>query len=197
MCWIIQIFLWLSLHSLLSLAALGKTTTNSDGGISGIIIDADTAEPIEVASVYLSHTLLGSTTNNDGFYAIEKIPVGVYTLVVSRIGYETIKQEVEVTPGIQLEYNFEMISEVYELDSIGVTAEQPKKWQKQSDLFKKLLLGTMPFEEDAEILNPYGIDFREDRNGLTAHSDDLLVIVNKALGYRVYLHLLYFDLWLY
>lgn len=194
MCWTIQIILWLSLQSILSSVALGSTTIDFDAGISGKIVDAETKEPIEMVNVYLSHTLLGSTTSNEGLYVIEGISTGVYDLVVSRIGYTTIKQQIEVTSSTtQLEYNFELVAEVYELESIGVTAEQPKRWQKQFDLFHKLLLGTMPFEEDAEILNPYGVDFREDRSGLTAHSDDLLVIENHALGYRIYLQLMGFE----
>jgi|GEM_PF-3487558 len=193
MYWMIQLILWITLNSFLSLGALGEQAPNSDAVLSGKVVDEETKEPIEIASVYLSHTLLGSTTNQNGFYEIKKIPAGVYTLVVSRIGYTTIKQDVEVTPGVQLVYNYELTPEVYELDTIGIAAEQPKKWQKQSDLFGKLLLGTMPHEEEAEILNPYGVEFLEDGAGLTAYSDELLVIENHALGYRIYFQLMGFE----
>lgn len=162
--------------------------------IWGKVVDAQTGEPVEAASVYLSHSLLGSATSIDGLYGIEKIPQGPHTLVVSRIGYGTLKQEVDIiSDSTLLELNYRLIPDVYKLDEIGVTAVQPKKWQRQFELFNKLFLGTMPFEEQAQVLNPYVLDFQEDRNKLTAFSDELLVMENQGIGYRIHFQLMGFE----
>ncbi len=162
--------------------------------IWGEVVDADTAEPVAAASIYLGHTLLGSATNSEGLFAIEKIPAGTYTLVVSRIGYKTFQQEIDVaSDSTLLEFKYRLTPDVYELDGVAVKAEQPKEWQRQFELFNKLFLGTMPYEEQAQVLNPYALDFREDRNKLTAFLDELLIMENQGMGYRIHFQLMGFE----
>ena len=127
------------------------------GVLWGQVTDAETGDAIEGVSVYLMHTLLGSATTSNGMYAIEAVPEGTYTLVVSMIGYASVQYEVEINPGSSpLRLDHPLMPEVYELNAVGVTAERPRKWKRRFDTFNKLFLGTMPFEEEARLLNHMG-----------------------------------------
>ncbi|MEZ4699905.1 MAG: carboxypeptidase-like regulatory domain-containing protein [Rhodothermales bacterium] len=159
----------------------------------GVVSDAATGEPLEAASVYFGHTLLGAATDREGRYVIEGVEPGTHTLIVSRIGYAGSRQEVVVDAGSDLRIDHRLEAEVYDLGEVAVTAERPRGWDKQSELFTKLFLGTMPFEEEAVLRNPYALDFREDRRRLSASADNVLVVDNAAIGYRVFFQLMGFE----
>ncbi|TXE18132.1 carboxypeptidase-like regulatory domain-containing protein [Psychroserpens burtonensis] len=58
--------------------------------ISGIILDAKTNLPIESASVYFDNTTIGTSTNYQGKFEIEKSENISSNLVISFIGYEKV-----------------------------------------------------------------------------------------------------------
>ncbi len=60
------------------------------GAISGKIISGGT--PMAFANIALMETPFGSTTGEQGSFAIQNIPVGTYQLVISALGYQTIRQ---------------------------------------------------------------------------------------------------------
>ena len=65
------------------------------GGISGIVVDSDDGEPIEGEGATVSVTLSGgvytfnssASTNENGEFVIEQLPVGIYDLIVSATDY--------------------------------------------------------------------------------------------------------------
>lgn len=63
------------------------------GTIEGKIFDEVTKEPLLYANVMLKSTSLGTTSDAKGYFLIEKVPPGEYTLVVSIIGYKTKETE--------------------------------------------------------------------------------------------------------
>jgi len=69
----------------------GQTAT-----IHGQVVD-ENGEPIIGANVILQGTILGSATNGDGLFEIQKVPQGDFTLVVYFIGYK--KEEFDLVIG--------------------------------------------------------------------------------------------------
>ena len=63
--------------------------------VTGVVIDADTDEPIIGASVLVKGTTNGTITDIDGKYLIENIPAGSKSLVISYVGMRTV--EVPIT----------------------------------------------------------------------------------------------------
>lgn len=57
------------------------------GKISGKVTDEATGEPLISTNVVIQGTSLGAATDIDGNYTILGVPPGVYTLVVSMVGY--------------------------------------------------------------------------------------------------------------
>jgi hypothetical protein len=59
------------------------------GKITGKVKDALTGEGIPFANVVITGTTRGTTTNEQGIYALEKLERGFYNLTVSYLGYKT------------------------------------------------------------------------------------------------------------
>ncbi|MFM9029064.1 MAG: TonB-dependent receptor, partial [Bacteroidota bacterium] len=82
------------LLTLFTVSAFGQT-----GDIRGFVYEQETSEPSIYTSVYLKGTTYGAQTNLDGFFSISRIPPGSYELLVTSIGYDTLKLEVIVNKG--------------------------------------------------------------------------------------------------
>ena len=99
----------------------------SIGKIVGVVKDKSTGEPLPGVNVVVEGTVLGASTDIDGFYVILNVPVGVYKLHASYIGYkDVVVENVRVSANITTEVNFEMEPTALELgEAIVVTAERP------------------------------------------------------------------------
>jgi len=64
--------------------------------ISGTVLDADTGKPLPHANVFLANTMKGSVTDSTGRFLIRGVPVGTFEIVVSRVGYEVAKREIQM-----------------------------------------------------------------------------------------------------
>ena len=80
----------LFLFSFLSLGMYGQ------GTIRGTLFDDANGEAVPFANVVLDGTKMGCATDLSGFFLINKIPNGTYTLRVRYVGYEEYTQEVTV-----------------------------------------------------------------------------------------------------
>ena len=68
---------------------MASAASAQSGKIAGTITDASTGESIPGANVRIDGTTQGASTNFDGEYVIIGVRPGVYTLVVSYIGYQS------------------------------------------------------------------------------------------------------------
>ena len=69
------------------------------GSIKGYITDEATGDILPGANVSLEGTSLGASTDLEGKYVINKVPVGSYTVIVRYIGYQEKETTVEVSEG--------------------------------------------------------------------------------------------------
>jgi len=71
-----------------------KTSQNkSYGAIKGIVFDKTTQKPLAGVNITVEDTRRGTTTNQNGEFAISKIPTGTTTLIFDYIGYTRRKHE--------------------------------------------------------------------------------------------------------
>lgn len=73
--------------------------TFSQGTIRGTLFDDQNGEAIPYANIMLEGTQIGATTDLNGFFLINRIPAGTYTLLVRYIGYADYRTEVKITNG--------------------------------------------------------------------------------------------------
>ena len=93
------------------------------GTIRGTLFDDGNGEAVPFANVVLDGTKMGCATDLSGFFLINKIPNGTYTLRVRYVGYEEYTQEVTVnstrpiTLTIRLKPSAQTLNEVVISDS--------------------------------------------------------------------------------
>ncbi len=75
---------------------IGSTVLAQNVTLSGYLKDASNGEALIGATIYVEEIHQGTASNAYGFYSLT-IPEGNYTLQVSFIGYETVKQKIEAT----------------------------------------------------------------------------------------------------
>lgn len=62
------------------------------GSIAGEVIDARNLRPLRGASILVDGTSLGTATDTDGKFLIERLPAGSYNLTIRYIGYTTARR---------------------------------------------------------------------------------------------------------
>jgi hypothetical protein len=86
--------------------------------IRGNVFDKESAQPIAYATVQLDGAALGASTDASGFFTINSIPLGDYTLKVSYLGYDNVMLPISLRDGeveyqaIYLEQGGEALEEV-------------------------------------------------------------------------------------
>ena len=78
-----------------AVAAVPETEPTAKGSIAGKVIDAEET-PINEATIVVEGTVFSATTNEEGYYRIEGVPVGSYDVTASADGYDSQTVPVEV-----------------------------------------------------------------------------------------------------
>ena len=98
--------------------------TQDMGMISGYIYDETSRESLIGANVYLNGTSMGTATDGDGYFVIQKVPADDYELIVSYLGFEQVKKQINLKADQSFTIDFELSPSVVELNSIEVSAEK-------------------------------------------------------------------------
>ncbi len=111
----------------LFLATSISVEAQSNGKISGTVSDAATGESLPGVSVFLAdQTYIGTTTGAEGKYFLLSVPPGKYTLVMSFVGFATLRHEnVEVFSGRTTRVDGVLQEQIIEGQEIVVSAERP------------------------------------------------------------------------
>lgn len=103
-----------------------NSSAGTTGKLSGTVTESSTGGPIPGVNVIIDGTGFGAATDIKGFYTINNIPPGSYTVTFSAIGYQK-KQFVNVKISVDFttKLNVELSSESIELETIVVEAQAP------------------------------------------------------------------------
>ncbi len=152
--------------------------------LSGTARDADGAA-VAGASVYLSGTQRGTSTDADGRFRIGSVAPGAYRLVGSMVGYTPAVEDVRLGAGAEATVDLVLAPATRALGDVRVEAERDERWARRLAWFSKTLLGESANADSTRIVNPEVLDFRVRWGTLTAQAAAPLVIENRALGYRL------------
>jgi hypothetical protein len=98
--------------------------------IKGKILDNETQEPIPFATVVIKNTnpIIGTTTEDNGNFRLENVPIGRYDIEVSHLGYEsTIISEVVVTSAKEVVLKITLTESAYALDEVIIRPKTNKE----------------------------------------------------------------------
>ncbi|MDZ7764159.1 MAG: TonB-dependent receptor [Melioribacteraceae bacterium] len=97
------------------------------GKLAGYIKDSETGEPVIGANLIIQDTYLGAAADIEGYYYINNIPPGKYTVVITSVGYaKTTVTDVNIRIDLTTDLNVELVPESIQLgEDIVVVAEKP------------------------------------------------------------------------
>lgn len=94
------------------------------GTIRGFVYEKETGEPVIYTNVYLYKTSYGASTDINGYFMISRIPPGNYTLLVTYLGFDTLKMEVAVKANDIIDKKLYLNKGSYNLEQVQVTADR-------------------------------------------------------------------------
>jgi len=113
-----------SVSILLFLSIFSSSLQAQNGMIRGFVYEKESGEPVIYTNVYLFKTTYGAATDVNGYFAISKIPVGTYTLMVTYLGFDTLRMEVNVIENEIITKKLYLEKGSYMLEQVQVTADR-------------------------------------------------------------------------
>ncbi len=153
--------------------------------------------PLEGASVYINNTSIGSTSNHEGEFELY-VEEGSYDLIVSFIGFETIRYPIN-TSTLNKSIVFKMTAKRNVLDEVVIQKREKMSEDQRKNylqLFRSVFIGRSKFAKDCVLLNDEVLDFDYDEKTTTLEisSREPLKIINKRLGYTISYDLITLDI---
>ncbi|MBE9585725.1 carboxypeptidase-like regulatory domain-containing protein [Mucilaginibacter sp. JRF] len=154
------------------------------GTVTGKITHAETGVALPRASVFLTETSYGTSTNNDGVFTLKDVKPGKYQLIVTMVGFEEHSQDVTVGTNIT-SINISLKPRITNLKEVNISI--PKDWARNYKLFVKRFIGTSSYGRKCRILNSevLNLGYNKEDGAVIASSDDFILMENRALGYMV------------
>jgi hypothetical protein len=163
--------------------------TVSFAQIRGKVVDFN-GKPLVAANVYFDGTTVATLTDKKGDFIIDNTFRLNTVLVVSFLGYQT--QYLKIDSDKEL---YVVLKEVAEsLNEVIIKKDLFTRKQKM-ELFRDQFLGRTSFGKASKIENESDIYFiyDKDKTTLKAFSQNPLIIVNSALGYKITYELSNFE----
>src|SRR5690554_6737639 len=123
--------------------------------IRGTVTDRASGEALPFVAVGIADTQMGTTTDEQGIFVLDAVPIGRHTVYASSMGYETaIIKEVLVGSGREVQLNITLTEKVTELDAVVVTPEI----NKASALNEMAVVGAQMFSVEEASRFAGGMD---------------------------------------
>ncbi|HUI31644.1 MAG TPA: TonB-dependent receptor [Candidatus Acidoferrales bacterium] len=126
------------------------------GKLAGKVTDAETGEPVVGATVLLQGTTMGAATDVNGYYYIDYITPGDYTVVISAVGYQkVVVKSVPIKIDLTFTLDMRMNQETISSKEVVVTAQRPlvqKDLTSTSVTVSSDQISKMPVESVSQII---------------------------------------------
>ncbi len=175
---------------------LSNTYFFAQVAVSGTILNLD-GKPLEGASVYINNSSMGTTSNDKGEFYLN-LPKGQYDLVVSYVGFESIRYPIN-TNLEQKPIKFKMTPKTTVLNQVVIKRRKKMSINERKRylrLFRSVFLGDSKLAQTCEIENEKTLDFDYDPKTkiLEVSAQEPLQITNRGLGYNIVYDLVTFEL---
>lgn len=153
--------------------------------INGKIIDQETEKPIGNATVFLTLTTYHTTSNSNGDFNLSNVMVGTYAIVCVAEGYHKTSFKIFVNGETNLKAILTLKKVLhFNKNNISQFLTFIDRY-KYVEKFKKEFLGESILTYKCAIVNENDLEFNHDGVQLFAQASKPLIIINKALGYKL------------
>lgn len=146
------------------------------GSIQGTVTDSSNRETIPFVEVTLKGTEFKAQTDFDGVFKLKEIPVGVYTLCLTYVGYYNVYKKIAVTNNEELNLSLAMCSD--------------KALSNDREIIS---FPVFKLEEDSTRKNQYEAFIFYWTKCTRTDSVDVKVVVQDSLGQYINKASLFFD----
>lgn len=153
--------------------------------ISGRVTHAESGAGLSDVHVFVSGSTAGTTTNAEGAFLLEGVPLGANRIVVSRVGYGRQAHDVVIRRPISFSLDFSMEPRIVDLEEIVVTGELDPDWETHLGAFARGFLGMTDRASSAQIMNPEVLSFHVNAGTFVATAEGPVEVENRAMGYRI------------
>lgn len=142
------------------LAAQQGTPGQRTGRALGTVTDRSNGTPVRDADVTLARSgtdapVVSSQTDSAGFFVLDPVPPGTYTLVIGRIGYRPITYPITLGKGSDLEVRVALVPQALTLDPVVVTIRRRVSAEMQGFEARRVKgIGTFITREQIEQRRP-------------------------------------------
>lgn len=161
--------------------------------ISGLVLDQESREPIDFASVFFNGTFVGTTTDEQGRFELDISKYATRSLTISAVGYAPASIS-EFDTGKQ--HLVELVRQLVDIGEVTVSTKSlVRKRRANMRIFRNEFIGLSVNARKCHILNEEDITFNyaSDRDTLKAIASAPIVIQNLSLGYIISYHLERFE----
>ncbi len=125
------------LFLLAMLFVMHKQGLSQNGTVRGFVYEQETGEPVLFTNVYFYKTTVGATTDANGYFAISKVKPGDYFLMVTCVGFDTLKMPITIKAGDIISKKLYLSKSTVFLDEVNISASrQDKITQTQTSIIK-------------------------------------------------------------
>lgn len=97
------------------------------GTIKGFVYDKSSGEPMIFTNVILKGTQRGSQTDVNGYFSIEQVPPGTYTVLSTLVGYDTVQSTVTIKGNEIINKKLFLQQRSQELKSVEISARKTER----------------------------------------------------------------------
>ncbi len=113
-----------SIFFFLTFLFLSFLSFSQTGLVKGFVYDKKSGEPISFTNLSLLKTNYGTTTDDNGYFVINKVPKGDYVLRISFMGYEEKLMPIQITSGGILTLRIELEPSSKMLQAVEINAKK-------------------------------------------------------------------------
>lgn len=155
--------------------------------VTGTVLNAETGQPLQGASVFAQNSTLGTATDINGNFKLG-LPQGGYDLIITFSGMEAESKRVSASEA-NSNLIFKLKQKENDMQEVAViaTTEVKDGYAKYGEFFLNEFIGQTTNSSQTIITNPEILKFyfSRKRNRLKIMAEEPLKIENKALGYTI------------
>ena len=98
--------------------------------LSGKVTHHDS--PVPYVNIFLKGTTLGTSTDVNGQFIIQDIPLGTYTVFISSIGFETLSSKLSLIKPLNVVSNFQLVENTSYLEEVVISGTMKEVSKQES-----------------------------------------------------------------
>lgn len=160
------------IFSLISYLISTFVFAQTNGTVKGFVYDKANGEPVPFSNVFLKGTTIGANTDLNGFFNITRIPPGDYTLLVTNLDFDTIREKITVKAGEIIQKKFFVTKGGVKLEEVEVSTTATEKVENTTVAIQKIdpiLINKLPSVGEPDIAQYLqvlpGVVFTGDQGG--------------------------------